>query len=232
MAASQAERGRSGKAFQSGFPAGLAGDRGLGQEGKPYIGAQPNPEDFAQAKIPAFPARGRRHVFLRRARWQSHRCHESQRQWTGEFSDACEQGGPRIVVFNVAGIIKLKAALSIARPTSPSPATRAPGDGVCIAGNTVQLDTHDVGRHMRFRRGKTEAADRDDSLAVIPSATSRLITSRPRGVLDENISMYFHMFRPTGGKDSNSYGQRPFKTRSLPSRSTFITTRSVRPSAA
>ena len=118
----------------------------------------------------------------------------------GSFRDACEQGGPRIVVFNVAGVIKLNAALSIRAPYITIAGNTAPGDGVCIAGNTVQLDTHDViVRHMRFRRGKTEAADRDDSFGGNPIGNIMIDHVSASWSLDENISMYRHMYRPPGG---------------------------------
>ena len=74
----------------------------------------------------------------------------------GSFREACEAGGPRIVVFNVAGIIRLKDRIRIRAPYITIAGNTAPGDGVCIAGNTVELETHDVViRHMRFRRGET-----------------------------------------------------------------------------
>src|SRR4029079_10484130 len=113
--------------------------------------------------------------------------------------DAVEQGGPRIVVFNVAGIIRLKAAVSIRAPYITIAGNTAPGDGICIAGNTVQLDTHDViVRHMRFRRGKTDAADRDDSFGGNPVGNIMIDHVSASWSLDENISMYRHMFDHDG----------------------------------
>ena len=87
----------------------------------------------------------------------------------GSFRAACEAAGPRIVVFNVAGIVKLKNVLSIRAPYITIAGNTAPGDGVCIAGDTVELDTHDVViRHMRFRRGETDVTDRNDSIGGNP----------------------------------------------------------------
>jgi hypothetical protein len=117
----------------------------------------------------------------------------------GSFREACEQGGPRVVVFNVAGIIRLKAAVSIRAPYITIDGSRAPGDGVCVAGNTVQLDTHDVIlRHMRFRRGKLDAADRDDSLGGNPIGNIMIDHVSASWSLDENFSMYRHMYTPPG----------------------------------
>jgi hypothetical protein len=74
----------------------------------------------------------------------------------GSFREVCEAGGPRIVVFNVAGIITLKEVLRIRAPYITISGATAPGNCVCIAGDTVELETHDVIiRHLRFRRGST-----------------------------------------------------------------------------
>ncbi|TAK98151.1 MAG: polysaccharide lyase, partial [Verrucomicrobia bacterium] len=118
----------------------------------------------------------------------------------GSLRDACGQGGPRIVVFNVAGIIRLKAALSVRAPYITIAGSTAPGDGICIAGNTFELNTHDVIlRHLRFRRGKTEAADRDDSLGGNPVGNIIIDHCSTSWSLDENLSMYRHMYHPPGG---------------------------------
>lgn len=95
----------------------------------------------------------------------------------GSFREACEAAGPRTIVFNVAGII-------IAGST-------APGDGVCIAGNTVELETHDIIiRHMRFRRGATDATDRNDSFGGNPIGNVMIDHVSASWGLDENMSMY------------------------------------------
>ena len=87
----------------------------------------------------------------------------------GSFREALEAGGPRIVVFNVAGIIKLEERIRIRAPYITIAGNTAPGDGVCIAGDTVELETHDVIiRHMRFRRGAIWVGDRNDSIGSNP----------------------------------------------------------------
>src|SRR5204863_502753 len=78
-------------------------------------------------------------------------------------------GGARIIVFNVAGIIHLKSPINIRAPYITIEGQTAPGDGVCIAGESVLIDTHDVIiRFMRFRRGATEVTRRDDALGGNP----------------------------------------------------------------
>jgi hypothetical protein len=100
----------------------------------------------------------------------------------------------------VAGIIRLKAPLSIRAPYITISGSTAPGDGVCLAGNTVELNTHDVVlRHLRFRRGKTDPADRDDSLGGNPIGNIIIDHVSASWSLDENFSMYRHMYDPPEG---------------------------------
>src|SRR5690606_5402632 len=70
----------------------------------------------------------------------------------GTLREACEAGGARIVVFNVAGIIELERPITIRAPYITIAGQTAPGDGVCVAGESFLIDTHDVVvRFMRFR---------------------------------------------------------------------------------
>ena len=83
----------------------------------------------------------------------------------GTFREACEAVGARTIVFNVSGIIRLKNRISMRAPYVTIAGQTAPGDGICIAGESLIIDTHDVIiRHMRFRRGATDVTRRDDAL--------------------------------------------------------------------
>jgi pectate lyase len=118
----------------------------------------------------------------------------------GSFREACEAAGPRVVLFNVAGIIRLQDRIRIRAPYITIAGNTAPGDGVCIAGNTVELETHDVIiRHMRFRRGATDAGDRNDSLGGNPIGNIMIDHVSASWGLDENMSMYRHMYSPPDG---------------------------------
>lgn len=164
--------------------------------GKPYIPWAQKPEDLPQAKIPAFPGaegggaysfggRGGKVIVVT----------SLADSGPGTFRDACEQGGARIVVFNVAGIIHLKSPLSIRAPYITIAGQTAPGDGVCVAGESVWIDTHDVViRYMRFRRGATDVTRRDDALGG--SGVGNIIIDHVSASwgLDENMSMYRHMY--------------------------------------
>lgn len=62
----------------------------------------------------------------------------------GSFREACETGGARIIVFNVSGIIRLESPIIVRAPYVTIAGQTAPGDGVCIAGESFWVDTHDV----------------------------------------------------------------------------------------
>ena len=47
-------------------------------------------------------------------------------------------------MFNVAGIIRLQSPVIIRAPYITIAGQSAPGDGVCIAGETIWVNTHDV----------------------------------------------------------------------------------------
>lgn len=169
-------------------------------KGKPYIPWSKHPEDLPQAPLPAFPGaqgggmysfggRGGR-VFVVR---------NLNDRGEGSLREALEAGGPRFVVFNVAGIIQLKNRIVVRAPYLTIDGSSAPGDGVCIAGDTVEIDTHDVViRHLRFRRGATWVGDRNDSLGGNPIGNIMIDHVSASWGLDENFSMYRHMYEPGG----------------------------------
>jgi hypothetical protein len=198
-AKAEADR-RSDEAFARALPETEA----WAKKGKPFIQDASRPGDLPQAAIPAFPGAegGGRHAFGGRG-GRVFVVTSLDDSGPGTFREACEAGGPRIVVFNVAGIIRLKDRIRIRAPYITIDGSSAPGDGVCIAGNTVELDTHDViVRHMRFRRGETDVRDRNDSIGGNPIGNIMIDHVSASWGLDENMSMYRHMYRPPdGGKD-------------------------------
>lgn len=170
-------------------------------EGRPYIPWAARPTDLPQAEIPAFPGAegggkfsfgGRGGIVIVVTNLND--------SGPGSFRDACEQGGARIVVFNVAGIIRLTSPVTIRAPYITIAGQTAPGDGICIAGETVWCDTHDVViRHVRFRRGETWVGRRDDAFGGNPVGNIMIDHVSASWGLDENISFYRHMFNPGDG---------------------------------
>ena len=138
--------------------------------GRPYVPWASMPYDLRQAKIPAFPGAegGGMYTFGGRG-GKVLTVTNLNDDGPGSFRWACEQGGARIVVFNVSGIIRLKSPIYVRAPYITIAGQTAPGDGVIIAGESFQVDTHDViVRHMRFRRGETKVTYREDSFGGNP----------------------------------------------------------------
>jgi hypothetical protein len=170
------------------------------KEGKPYVPWASKPWDLPQANIPAFPGaegggafsfggRGGRVIVVT----------SLADSGPGTFRNACEQGGARVIVFNVSGIIHLKEPVSIRAPYVTIEGQSAPGDGICIAGESVWIDTHDVViRFMRFRRGATEVTRRDDALGGNPVGNIMIDHVSGSWGLDENMSIYRHVYDRTG----------------------------------
>jgi len=178
------------------------------RHGKPYIPWASRPTDLPQADMPAFPGaqgggafsfggHGGRPIVVT----------SLEDSGPGTFREACEQGGARIIVFNVAGIIKLKTPVIIRAPYVTIAGNTAPGDGVCIAGESVWINTHDVViRYMRFRRGETNVGRRDDSIGGNPVGNIMIDHVSASWGLDENMSMYRHMFDPGDGSKEQKLG--------------------------
>jgi pectate lyase len=172
------------------------------KKGKPYIPWAAKPEDLPQAKIPAFPGAegGGKFSFGGRA-GRVFVVTNLDDSGPGTLREAIESAGPRTVVFNASGIIRLKQPLHIRAPYVTIAGQTAPGDGVCIAGKTTHIDTHDVIiRYMRFRRGETNIFDRDDALGGNPVGNIIVDHCSASWGLDENLSIYRHMYDPGDGK--------------------------------
>jgi pectate lyase len=72
----------------------------------------------------------------------------------GSLREAIDAVGPRTVVFRVSGTIKLDAEIEIKSPNITIAGQTAPGDGICLRGQTFRVAANDVIlRFLRFRRG-------------------------------------------------------------------------------
>lgn len=72
----------------------------------------------------------------------------------GSLREAVEAPGPRIVVFDVGGTIRLKKALLVTNPFITIAGQTAPGDGICLRDATLGIYAdHVVIRYLRCRLG-------------------------------------------------------------------------------
>ena len=163
---------------------------------RPFVPWAARPTDLPQASIPAFPGaegggkysfggRGGRVIVVTNLNDEG----------PGSLRWACEQGGARIVVFNVSGIIRISTPIIVRAPYITIEGQTAPGDGICVAGESFWLNTHDVIiRYMRFRRGETWVGRRDDAIGGNPVGNIMIDHVSASWGLDENMSMYRHMY--------------------------------------
>jgi hypothetical protein len=192
-----AARKRSDEAWNKAWPIIDAEARA----GKPYIPWAGRPTDLPQAEIAAFPGAegGGKYSFGGRG-GKVFVVTNLNDDGPGSLRWACEQGGARTIVFNVAGIIRLKTPLIIRAPYITIAGQSAPGDGVCVAGESVWINTHDVViRYMRFRRGETFVGRRDDAIGGNPVGNIIIDHVSASWGLDENMSMYRHMYNDSTG---------------------------------
>jgi hypothetical protein len=178
------------------------------RKGKVYVPWAARPTDLPQAKIPAFPGAegGGKFTFGGRG-GKVYVVTSLADNGPGTLRDACEKGGARVIVFNVAGIIHIKTPIIVRAPYITIEGQTAPGDGICVAGESFWVNTHDVViRYMRFRRGQTNVGRRDDALGGDPVGNIIVDHCSTSWGLDENFSMYRHMFDPGDGSKEEKLG--------------------------
>jgi hypothetical protein len=171
------------------------------KKGKPYIPWAAKPEDLPQAKVPAFPGAegGGKYSFGGRG-GKVFVVTSLADSGPGTFREACESAGPRIVVFNVAGIIHLEKPIYIEAPYITIDGHTAQGDGICIADNGLVDNAHDVViRYLRLRRGNLDIFNRHGVHYGSPIGNIILDHISASWGQDQNIDTYRHMYQPTNG---------------------------------
>jgi pectate lyase len=120
----------------------------------------------------------------------------------GSLRAAVEAEGPRIVVFRVAGIITLKSALNIDHADITIAGQSAPGDGICLANDSVNINTRNVIlRHLRVRRGRPEGGQGSDNIGGNPEGQIVVDHCSASWGMDENLSLYRYMKRMPDGRE-------------------------------
>ena len=173
------------------------------EAGRPYKPWASKPEDLLKSSIPVFPGAEGGGAFTPGGRGGKVIVVKSLAdEGPGTLREACETGGARIVVFNVAGIIRLNSPIHLRAPYITIAGQTAPGDGICVTGASFLIDTHDVVlRHIRFRRGAQDVAFRDDAVGGNPIGNIMIDHVSASWGLDENMSIYRHVYdRDSTGK--------------------------------
>ncbi len=167
-----------------------------------------NAGDFAgtlnRAAIPAFPGAEGAGAFTPGGRGgKVYEVTNLNDSGPGSLRQAVEAKGLRIVIFRVSGIITLEKLLTISNPYITIAGQSAPGDGICIRGQTTEINTHDVVlRYLRFRRGNLK--DRNDALGGYPVGNIIVDHCSASWGLDENLSLYRYMKKMPDGPDKKT----------------------------
>ena len=118
-----------------------------------------------------------------------------QASGAGSLREALESAGPRIVVFEVGGVIDLgKSSLSIRNPHITVAGQTAPPPGITIVQGGIGIQTHDVIlQHLRVRPGEAGAAKKSgwevDAIATGSGAHDVVIDHCSTSwATDENLS--------------------------------------------
>lgn len=157
----------------------------------------PHPPRLPEGAIPAFPGAWGGGMFTTGGRGgKVFAVTNLNDSGVGSLRSALEAEGPRMVVFRVAGTIKVQGDLNINHPNVTIAGQSAPGDGICIAG-TLNINTHNVIiRHVRVRRGVPVGGQGDDNIGGNPHHHIIIDHCSTSWGMDENISLYRHM-RPS-----------------------------------
>jgi hypothetical protein len=168
---------------------------------KLFIPWAAKPSDLPQAAVPAFPGAegGGKFSFGGRG-GKVFVVTNLADSGPGTLREACESAGPRIVVFNVAGIIHLEKPIYLEAPYITIDGHTAPGDGVCIADNGIEDNAHDVViRYLRFRRGNPDIFNRHGVHYGNPIGNIVIDHVSASWGQDQNIDTYRHLYQPTNG---------------------------------
>lgn len=171
------------------------------KKGKPFIPWASKPQDLPQAKVPAFPgAEGGGEFSFGGRGGKVYVVTSLADSGPGSLREACEAAGPRIVVFNVAGVIHLQKPIYIEAPYITIDGHTAPGDGICIADNGLVDNVHDVVlRYLRLRRGNTDIFNRHGTHYGNPVGNIIIDHCSASWGCDQNLDTYRHMYQATNG---------------------------------
>ena len=120
----------------------------------------------------------------------------------GSFSAAIAEAGPRIVVFEVGGVINLgEQTLLIKEPFLTIAGQTAPAPGITLIRGGIDIATHDVVlRHLHIRPGDVGAAQRSgkdfDAISTVAAHNVIVDHCSLSWATDENLSASGPRFAP------------------------------------
>jgi pectate lyase len=125
----------------------------------------------------------------------------------GSLREAISTEGPRTIVFRVGGVIRLQSDLNIDHPDITVAGQTAPGDGICLADATLNINTHNVIlRHLRVRLTENRTPERIfiDCIGGNPEGNIIVDHCTTSWGTDESLSLYRYMQpRPDLPRDEN-----------------------------
>jgi hypothetical protein len=110
----------------------------------------------------------------------------------GSLRWALNKQGPKTIVFAVSGNIELKRRLNISKGDVTIAGQTAPGDGICISGETVSIESDNVIiRYVRFRCGnKVPGEEPKDAISCVRQKNIIVDHCSMSWSVDETASFY------------------------------------------
>ncbi|MFZ2285485.1 MAG: pectate lyase [Bacteroidales bacterium] len=110
----------------------------------------------------------------------------------GSLRWALNKPGPKTIIFEVSGTIELKRRLNISKGDVTIAGQTAPGDGICISGETVSIESDNVIiRYVRFRCGNdTPGEEPKDAVSCIRNRNIIIDHCSMSWSVDEAASFY------------------------------------------
>lgn len=124
----------------------------------------------------------------------------------GSLRHALEQPGPKIIVFDVGGVIKVEGDVQIETPYTTIAGETAPSPGITIDGAGMRIRSHDiVVRHIAVRVQPSEFAEVNESRDGLSiGGNPQRYGSAIRNIVIENVSVSWGIDENVGVWDEHT----------------------------